>query len=76
LTLHNAKDDRILGYDNSHPVRPPGSGPAVKSKIPERYDHIDRKGKDSVPYTFRTPYDLVADFFAHVDQILDEEGVK
>ena len=73
FTLHDRYDERILGYDNSRAVKT-ATGPAMKSKIAERFDHIDRKGKNSIPYVFTTPYDLVADFFAHVERILAEEA--
>jgi hypothetical protein len=74
LTLHDRNDDRILGYDNSHGIDV-ATGPAKRSKQPERYDHIDRRGRKSVPYEFTTPYQLVADFFADVERILKEEDV-
>jgi len=74
LTLHDQNDDRILGYDNSHPVDV-ATGPAKKSHRPTRFDHIDQRGKPSIPYEFTTPYKLVEDFFAHVETILKKEGV-
>ena len=75
LTLHDEHDDRILGYDNSH-AADVATGPAKKSKRPKTFDHIDRRGKRSVPYEFTTPFKLVADFFAEVEKILKEEGVS
>jgi len=74
LTLHDQNDDRILGYDNSHGIDV-ASGPAKKSSRPRRFDHIDRRGKPSIPYEFTTPFKLVEDFCTHVEQILKEEGV-
>ncbi len=74
LTLHDQNDDRILGYDNSHGVEV-ATGPARKSKRPVPYDHIDRRGRRSVPYEFTTPFKLVEDFFAEVEKILREEDV-
>lgn len=73
FTLHDENDDRILGYDNSHAVDM-ATGPARRSKRPSAFDHIDRRGKASVPYEFTTPFQLVADFFAEVERILKEEG--
>jgi hypothetical protein len=75
LTLHDEHDDRILGYDNSHGVDV-ATGPAKRTTRPVAFDHIDRRGKKSVPYAFTTPFKLVADFFAEVDKILREEGVS
>ena len=74
LTLHDENDDRILGYDNSHGVDV-AWGPAKRAKRPEPFDHIDRRGRRSVPYRFTTPYKLVEDFFTEVERILKEEGV-
>ena len=74
FTLHDANDDRILGYDNSHGVDV-ASGPAKKSKRPIPFDHVDRRGRKSVPYEFETPFKLVVDFFSDVEKILKEEGV-
>ncbi len=73
LTLHDGNDDRILGYDNSHGADV-ASGPGKRSKRPRPYDHIDRRGKRSVPCEFTTPFKLVEDFFADVEQILRKEG--
>ena len=75
FTLHDENDDRILGYDNSHAVEE-ATGPAKKSKRPNAFDHVDRRGKRSVAYEFTTPFQLVADFFAEVEKILREEGVS
>jgi Family of unknown function (DUF6516) len=75
LTLHDENDDRILGYDNSHPVSV-ASGSASRSKTPKAFDHIDRRRRRSVPYKFTTPYKLLEDFFAEVDAILKKEGVS
>jgi hypothetical protein len=75
FTLHDENDDRVLGYDNSHPVDV-ATGPARKSKRPKAFDHIDRRGKKSVPYRFTTPFRLVEDFFSEVEEILKKEGVS
>ena len=74
LSLHNADDDRVLGYDNAHGVQV-GSGPAKRSRRPKAFDHVNRRGRKPVPYEFTTPYKLLEDFFADVDTILKEEGV-
>jgi hypothetical protein len=72
LTLHDEDGDRILGYDNSHRVDA-ATGPARKSRRPAALDHIDRKRRRSVPYRFTTPFKLLEDFFAAVDDILRKE---
>jgi hypothetical protein len=76
FSLHDANDERILGYNNARPVDA-ATGPARRSKRPTAWDHTTRRGKSkSVPYTFESPYQLVADFFAEVDEILKKEGVQ
>lgn len=72
LTLHDENGERILGYDNSHIVDA-ASGPARKSKRHPTSDHIDRRGRRSLPYSFTTPFKLVEDFFAEVNAILKED---
>lgn len=71
LTLHDENDDRVLGYDNAHPIQT-GTGPAKKSRQPTAYDHIDRRGAPSKPYAFVSPYKLLEDFLADVDKIVKE----
>jgi len=73
LTLHDQNGERILGYDNSHRVHT-ATGPARKSRRPTTLDHIDRRGRRSVPYRFTTPLKLLEDFFAAVDHVLRKEG--
>ena len=75
LSLHDEKDDRILGYDNAHAVDV-ATGPSRKSRRPQAYDHIDRRGMKSKPYKFTTPYKLLEEFFADVEAILRKEGVS
>jgi hypothetical protein len=75
LTLHDQNDDRVLGFDNSHAVDVT-TGPSRRSRRQEAFDHIDRRGRPSVPYEFTTPYQLVQDFFEAVDAILQEEGMS
>jgi Family of unknown function (DUF6516) len=72
LSLHDENDDRVFGYDNSHAIDV-ATGPARKSKRPTAFDHIDRRGRKTVPYEFTTPYKLVEDFFADVDRILSKK---
>ena len=74
LTLHDDKDDRVLGFDNSHSMDM-ATGPARKSKRPDAFDPIDRRGRNSIPYKFTTPYKLIEDFFVAVDEVLKQEGM-
>jgi hypothetical protein len=74
LSLHGPNDDRLLGYNNAHPIDV-ATGPARKSKRPMAYDHINRRGRRVLPYRFTTPSRLLEDFFTDVVDILKEEGV-
>jgi hypothetical protein len=73
LSLHDANDDRVLGYNNAHGVDV-GSGPSRKSGRPKAFDHINRRGRKPVPYQFKSPYELVSDFLGEVERILKKEG--
>lgn len=72
LTLHEPYDRRILGYDNAHAVKPP-----KKFKYAGRilaFDHKHRHVSDhGVPYEFKDVQQLINDFFADVDRVLQEE---
>lgn len=71
LTLHEPYGKRILGYDNAHMVKPP-----KKFKYAGRilaFDHKHRHPSDQgVPYEFKDAQQLINDFFADVDHILQE----
>ncbi|BAO81589.1 acyl-coenzyme A synthetase/AMP-(fatty) acid ligase [Serpentinimonas raichei] len=71
LTLHEPHGKRVLGYDNAHAVKPP-----KKFKYAGRilaYDHRHRHATDQgVPYAFLDAQQLMNDFFADVDRVLQE----
>ena len=71
LTLHEPYGKRILGYDNAHLIKPP-----KKFKYAGRilaFDHKHRHLSDQgVPYEFKDAQQLLTDFFADVDRILQE----
>jgi hypothetical protein len=74
LTLHRPGGVRILGYDNSHAVKPSGRYKFAGQRL--TYDHKHRHSKDKgVPYQFTDAHQLLADFFAEVDQVLKEIGL-
>ena len=71
LTLHGGQGERLLGFDNAHPVRhaaSPGSG--------KRPEHDHRHRLQAVrPYDYRDAGTLLADFWAQVEAFLKERGV-
>jgi hypothetical protein len=72
LSLHDAGNRRILGFDNAHAVKRPG-GRYVEQ--PRAYDHLHRGPKDAgVPYTYVSADKLVGDFWQAVFKVLEELG--
>ncbi len=72
LTLHDADNERILGFDNAHPVRA-SKGPGGRQH--RFHDHRHRYDRTRV-YRFVDTETLITDFYKAVDRILDEKGVK
>ena len=71
LTLHEPYGKRILGYDNAHAVKPPKKFKFAGQRL--AYDHKHRHISDQgVPYEFQNAYQLLTDFFAEVDRVLEE----
>lgn len=70
LTLHDPRGTRVLGYDNSHAVKP---GRKRFGGQRHEYDHVHRHAKDKgVRYEFSSAGRLLTDFFAEVDKVLKE----
>jgi hypothetical protein len=71
LTLHGPDGERLMGFDNAHPVRS-RSGPGGK---PGRtLDHKHRL-KTVRPYQYKDAATLLADFWSAVDAVLREKGI-
>jgi hypothetical protein len=71
LTLHNRYGTRLMGYDNSHGVRPPGRARFTGRRV--MYDHRHRHSRCcGVPYEFTSADQLLADFFDEVDRFLKQ----
>lgn len=64
LTLHNRDNQRILGYDNAHPVH--ARSFSVTRKI---WDHRHQRSKLE-PYEFRSAGQLLEDFWKDVEKAL------
>lgn len=65
LTLHDSNNERILGFDNAHGIKP------KKGKLGARKITWDHKHKnDQVEfYEFQSASQLLEDFFKAVDEI-------
>lgn len=66
LTLHDPKGRRIFGIDNAHGIR-------RQTAFDHRHIHLPRK---IVPYEFRSPAQLLEDFYREVERILGERDVR
>ena len=67
LTLHGRSGERLVGFDNAHPVG--------KQKRGDPQDHRHRI-RTVRAYEFRDAATLLADFWAEVDAVLKERVVK
>jgi len=66
LTLHGPDGERLVGFDNAHPV---GRG---RRGAPQDHEHRIRVVR---PYDYQDAATLLADFWAAVDRVLRERGV-
>ncbi|MBL8687952.1 MAG: hypothetical protein JNL04_02585 [Rhodospirillaceae bacterium] len=66
LTLHGPDGERLVGFDNAHPVTRAQRGG------PQDHRHRSRSVK---PYEYRDAAGLLADFWEAVDAVLREKGV-
>jgi hypothetical protein len=71
LTLHGPDGERLMGFDNAHPVRP-RAGPGGKAG--KARDHKHRR-QTVRPYEYRDAATLLADFWGEVDVVLKERGI-
>ena len=71
LTLHRPDGERLVGFDNAHPVRT-GSGPAGRAG--GVFDHRHRM-RTVRPYDYRDAATLLVDFWTEVDAVLRDKGV-
>jgi hypothetical protein len=70
LTLHGGDGERLMGFDNAHPIHE-GTGPGARTRI--EYDH-KHKGKRVRFYAYKDAMSLLADFWTEVEHILRERS--
>ena len=70
LTLHAPDGERLVGFDNAHPVRE-RRGPGVRRR--RANDHRHRL-RSIGPYDYKDAATLLEDFWKEVDQVLKERG--
>jgi hypothetical protein len=71
LTLHGPDGERLVGFDNAHPVRT-SAGPAGRGKGPQDHKHRLRTVR---PYEYRDAVTLLEDFWREVEAVLAEKGI-
>lgn len=69
LVLIDKHGERIVGFDNAHPV-PGGKGRSRKKTV--TFDHKHIRDRTS-PYNYQGAQKLVVDFWKEVDKILKEK---
>ena len=70
LTLHAPNGERLIGFDNAHPVRE-RRGPGRRGR--RESDHRHRL-RTIGPYDYRDAATLLEDFWKEVDDVLKERG--
>ena len=73
FTLHDESGKRLMGFDNAHPVRDPGSRFKATAETADHW-HRDEKDKGR-RYVFTTAEQLIVDFQREVELILSARGV-
>ena len=66
LTLHDKRNNRVIGYDNAHSFKSTKKYGATK----ESYDHI-HKQMDIVSYEFESASQLLEDFWASAEYYME-----
>jgi len=66
LTLHNKKNERVIGYDNAHSFKSSKKYGAKK----QTYDHIHKQMK-IVAYEFSSASQLIEDFWNSVEHYME-----
>lgn len=71
LTLHADDGERLVGFDNAHPIRP-AAGPSGHVRRSRNHRHRLRTVR---AYEYTDAATLLADFWSEVDLVLKERGV-
>ena len=74
LTMHAPGGRRLVGYDNAHVPEELQSRSKVGRQA-QACDHIHYENLRVKLYDFRTPGDLMVDFWVSVEAKLKEEGI-
>lgn len=72
LTLHDEDGERLLGFDNAHPVHET-SGPGARTRI--EFDH-KHSGERIRFYPYEDAASLLAEFWTEVEAILQKRSTS
>jgi len=72
LTLHDRSGERLIGFDNAHPV-PTRAGPSGRQRPAQDHRHRLRTVR---PYEYRDAATLLEDFWKEVEAFCRAKGVK
>jgi len=72
LTLHGPDGERLVGFDNAHPVRA-SRGPGGRGTDAQDHKH---RFKTVRPYDYQDAATLLEDFWQEVGSVLTEKGIK
>jgi hypothetical protein len=70
MTLHDRSGKRLVGFDNAHEVRS-STGPGARRSR----DHRHRAARIEV-YDFSDAATLLEDFYAEVERVIREKGIR
>jgi hypothetical protein len=73
LTLHGPGGERVLGYDNAHPLTLRRGAGTWRTP---RHDHRHRRDGRAEPYEFRDAAGLLEDFWTDVEDVIRREGME
>ncbi len=71
LTLHNKSNQRVMGFDNAHAVKPRKKGAFKGRRVVHDHQHTSSTDKGT-PYAFNSAAQLLEDFFDEVNRIIKE----
>ncbi len=66
LTLHDKRNQRVIGYDNAHSFKPRKGKYGAKK---ETLDHVHKK-METFPYEFESAVQLIEDFWNSVERYM------
>jgi len=71
LSLHSESGNRVLGFDNAHPI---SEGRGYHHRYIIEYDHEHKMMGKIVPYEYHNAEQLMVDFWTEVDKAIDLLG--